>query len=75
MGGGGKGWGLEATLFGLSLAPRPMAVFVDSSLMLLASFAPTPFSALVSALLRVSLAFTSTGVNPSSLYAKGSGQT
>ena len=45
----------------------PMAELVASSLMLLASLAPMPFSALLSALLRVSLAFTSTGVSPNSL--------
>ena len=52
---------------GLSSAPNPIAELVASSLMLLASLAPIPFRVLVSALLRVSLAFTSTGVKPSSL--------
>lgn len=55
------------TFLRLPSAPVPSAVLVASSLMLLASLPFTPVLALLSALLRVSLAFTSTGMNPCSL--------
>ena len=45
----------------------PRAVLLTSSLMMLDSLPPMPVLALLSALLRVSLAFTSTGMKPSSL--------
>ena len=45
-------------------------MLVVSSRRLLASLPATPLSALVSALLRVSLAFTSTGMKPISLAHK-----
>ena len=45
----------------------PRAVLLTSSLMVLDSLPPMPVLALLSALLRVSLAFTSTGMKPSSL--------
>ena len=53
--------------FGRPSAPAPMAVLVVSSRRLLVSLPAMPLSALASALLRVSLAFTSTARKPISL--------
>lgn len=61
------------TLLGLLLLSSPMAVLVANSRMLLDSLPPMPFRALLSALFRVSLAFTSTGVKPSSLHGSITG--
>ena len=57
----------QRTREGLPSGPVLMAVLVASSRMPLDSFPPMPFKALLSDLLRVSLAFTSTGRKPSSL--------
>ena len=62
---------VQRTRAGLPSGPVLMAVLVASSRMPLDSFPPTPFRALLSDLLRVSLAFTSTGRKPSSLQRRG----
>lgn len=58
----------QRTRLGFPSAPAPMAQLVASSRMALDSLPPMPPFTLVSDLLRVSLAFTSTGSSPSSLH-------